>query len=295
MKDGDNANREYKNSLFTELFNNEKEALALYNDITGSAYTLDDDVEIKTLPDVFYKGLKNDVALKIKDKLIVFFEHQSSYNPNMAFRMFLYAANVYKGLVPSDALHSQKKLELHYPEFFMLTTYDAREVGKKPYVEKMRLSDLFKEVPKGEETNLELIMKVVNINIENEELLVKNPKLYGYAMIIDKIHSYHREELKGIEKPTKEQWFGALNRAIRRAMDYCIANGILTDFIKEKALEVYNMLTEEFDIVVAERIWREEAKEEGREERDIEILDLIRQGYTTEQLKAMLSANISVT
>ena len=110
IKDGENANRGYKDSLFTALFNNEKDALALYNDITGSSYTLDDDVEIKTLPDVFYRGLKNDVALKVKDKLIVFFEHQSSYNPNMTFRMFLYTANVYKGLVPSDALHSHKKL-----------------------------------------------------------------------------------------------------------------------------------------------------------------------------------------
>ena len=55
------------------------------------------------------------------------------------------------------------------------------------------------------------------------------------------------------------------------------------------------MLTEEFDIAVAERIWREEAREEGREKRDVEILDLIMQGYTIEQLKGILSANISAT
>ena len=299
IRDSENANREYKNSLFTEIFNNEKEALALYNSIANSHYDLDSDVQIKTLPDVFYRGLKNDVALKVKDKLIVFFEHQSSYDPNIAFRMLLYCANVYKGLVPDGALHSGKKLALHYPEFYLLTTYDERVDGKKPDVETKRLSELFKEIPKNEDPSLELRMRVINIDIgRNQKLIASNPKLYGYAVIIHKISAYNREELKGIKRPTTEQRREALRRAIKRAMDYCIAKGILGDFIKENAVEVYNMLTEEFDITVAERIWKEEAwlegklkgKLEGKLEGWEEALNLMRQGYTLEQLESIRSS-----
>ena len=42
-------------------------------------------------------------------------------------------------------------------------------------------------------------------------------------------------------------------------------HNILVDFLKENAVEVINMLTAEFDIRVAERIWKEEALERGIE------------------------------
>ena len=174
----------------------------------------------------------------------------------------------------------------------MLTTYDESVEGKKPDIEEIKLSDLFKEVPKNRKLSFELIVNLINLSIgNNKQLMINNPKLYGYAVIIDKIRTYEKEELLGIEKPTVEQRREALRRAIKRAMDYCLDKGILADFIKENAMEVYNMLTEEFDITVAERIWKEEAWEEGREEGRYEILNLVEQGYTAEQIKTMLSAN----
>jgi hypothetical protein len=53
-----------------------------------------------------------------------------------------------------------------------------------------------------------------------------------------------------------------------------------------------NMLLEEWNLDEAKEVWREEAREETREEERNQILELINQGYTTEQLKAKLSKDL---
>jgi len=47
------VNREYKNSLFTTLFNDVEKLLSLYNAVSGSDLPLDTPLEIATLEDVF--------------------------------------------------------------------------------------------------------------------------------------------------------------------------------------------------------------------------------------------------
>ena len=252
----DNPNQEVKDSLFTKVFNNEKVALELYNAITDSQYSLADVVVVlKTLSDVFYRILKNDLAFLIANRLIIFMEHQSSLNPNMALRFLLYAASVYKGLVDQRALYAGKKLPIPRPEFFVL--YNGEEILENERV--LKLSDLFEYVPEHETIDLELSVKVININYgHNEELMSRSEHLRGYSIIVNKI----RENMPSGKLSSEERKF-ALGKAIKKAIEYCVEHNILADFLKENAGEVINMLTTEFDINVAEKIWREEAMEEG--------------------------------
>lgn len=50
------------------------------------------------------------------------------------------------------------------------------------------------------------------------------------------------------------------------AVDYCIENGILGEFLRKNRAEVLGMLLEEFDVKKYERTLRGEGREEGREE-----------------------------
>jgi SOS response regulatory protein OraA/RecX len=50
------------------------------------------------------------------------------------------------------------------------------------------------------------------------------------------------------------------------------------------------MLLTEWNWDDAKEVWQEEAREEGREEERKTILDLVRQGYTPEQIEAMLAS-----
>lgn len=54
--------------------------------------------------------------------------------------------------------------------------------------------------------------------------------------------------------------------ALNQAVDYCIENDILKEFLLKNRAEVLGMLLEEFDAEKYERTLRSEGREEGREE-----------------------------
>ena len=74
------ANRKYKDTVFRMLFSDRKNLLSLYNAINGTTYENPDDLEIVTLENAIYMGMKNDLAFIIDTNLFLY-EHQSTYNP----------------------------------------------------------------------------------------------------------------------------------------------------------------------------------------------------------------------
>ncbi|MCL2772803.1 MAG: Rpn family recombination-promoting nuclease/putative transposase [Oscillospiraceae bacterium] len=89
-----NANKKYKDSVFTRLFGEKDKLAELYNAINGTKYT-PDDITITTLENVIFIGRVNDISFTIGDRLIVLIEHQSTVNPNMPLRCLLYIARHY--------------------------------------------------------------------------------------------------------------------------------------------------------------------------------------------------------
>ena len=67
-KHAQKINRSYKDSLFRFVFAEKKNLLELYNAINGSHYENTEDLEVHTLEDVLYLGVKNDLSfLRIFD------------------------------------------------------------------------------------------------------------------------------------------------------------------------------------------------------------------------------------
>ena len=63
-----------------------------------------------------------------------------------------------------------------------------------------------------------------------------------------------------------------LATAITRALNDCIEEGILSDFLKAYSSEVINMLTAEWNIDVARKVWEQEAREDALEEKKLETV-----------------------
>ena len=59
------ANRNYKDTVFRMLFSDRKNLLSLYNAVNQSDYNNPDDLEIVTLENAIYMGMKNDLAFEI--------------------------------------------------------------------------------------------------------------------------------------------------------------------------------------------------------------------------------------
>ena len=92
------ANRKFKDTVFRMLFSDKEALLSLYNAINNSHYTDSSALEIVTLENAIYMGMKNDLAF-ILDMNLYLYEHQSTMNPNIPLRDLFYIAAEYQKLV----------------------------------------------------------------------------------------------------------------------------------------------------------------------------------------------------
>ena len=245
------VNREFKDTIFTWLFNNREALLELYNAIRGTNYGADADVFITTLENVLSNGRHNDLSFVLDDRLVVLIEHQSTLNNNMPLRMLLYVAAVYEKWLDKnvkDAIFRERMMEIPLPEFIVLYN------GVAPMEDEviLKLSDMFKKHGLEYSINLELVVRVININKgHNEDLAQKSETLNGYETLIDKFREYGAES-------------GKENAALL-AIRYCLENNILKEFLETHKTEVCKMLLTEWKEEDALKIRLEEGVEIGME------------------------------
>ena len=89
------ANRIYKDTVFRMLFSKKENLLSLYNAVTGRDYENAEALQIVTLENAIYMGMKNDLAF-ILETNIYLYEHQSTLNPNIPLRDLFYISIEYQ-------------------------------------------------------------------------------------------------------------------------------------------------------------------------------------------------------
>lgn len=238
-------NRKHKDSVFVDLFYEdetaEKNLLSLYNALHGTHYQNEKKIHKIRVEDILYKNFKNDISFEVDHKVIIFGEHQSTVNKNMPLRCLMYAGRAYERLIDAAARYQRQLVEIPAPEFY--TFYNGTD--DFPQEEELLLSDAFPD-PTGKDS-LELKVKVININSNKAHSVLKKCRvLEEYSLFIDTVRKYKNEE-----------------DSIKKAIRECIANGILTDYLKRKGSEVMNMLIAEYDYDEDIRVNRKEAREEA--------------------------------
>ena len=263
-------NREVKNSVFIDLFcydrTAEENVISLYNALHEEALPEGTRVEWMQLDNVIYMTLRNDVAFEIDGKAMVFAEHQSTINENMPLRSFLYAGRAYERIVPERGRYRKKRIKLPNPEFY--TFYNGREKYAKEKV--LRLSDAYDKTVYNE-TMLELVVRVININLEeHHEILEKCPVLKQYSELMAKIRKYQED---------------GEAEAYTQAIKDCIEQEILKEYLERKGSEVCNMLLGDYNYELDMEVQREEAAEEAH---DKIILKIYNNGKTASEIAELL-------
>ena len=256
----ENVNEKHKDTVFTFLFSNPALLRELYSAIEGITLPPDVPIDINTLSDVLFRRQRNDISFLIDNRLIVLIEHQSTINDNMPLRFLIYISKLYEGITGLEDRFKRRLGKIPKPEFIVL--YNGTD--EYPDYEELRLSDAFIKTDKIKiNLPLELVVQVYNINKgRNQEILSKSKTLDNYSQFIDKIREYQKEyQKKYIEKDDRKK---TLEKSFRSAINYCIKNNILKDFLRKHGSEVLNMLYAEYDPEVEIRVVREEAREEGR-------------------------------
>ena len=145
------ASREYKSRLFAYIFGREENkrwTLELYNAINGTSYEDPSGIVIYTIEDVVYMGMKNDVSFIVSElinlfKVLNIYEQQSSFNPNVPVREFMYLGKMFDKYIYMSKLnrYGSKLIPLPIPKLVVLYN------GERNQPEEMilRLEDAFKE------------------------------------------------------------------------------------------------------------------------------------------------------
>jgi len=246
MEEGNvKPNREFKDSVFVDLLTSDKNnLLSLCKALDKSIVT--DDIELIKLENILYQGVKNDVSCQIEDRLIILIEHQSTINENMPLRFLEYIAMLYLAILDARDRYAKFLIEIPTPEFYVL--YNGDE--DYPLEKELFLSDAF--IQKSENPQLELVVKVININFEeNNKLLEECNILKEYAEFI------YQVKINKV-KYGKDGY----NKAIR----HCIEHNILKDYIISHAKEVEGMLFAEYDYNMDIQVQREESYNAGIKE-----------------------------
>ena len=255
------TNRNYKDTIFRMLFSDRKNLLSLYNAVNQSNYNNPDDLEIVTLENAIYMGMKNDLAF-IMDSYLNLYEHQSTYSPNMPLRDLFYIAKELQGQVNHRDLYRNTLIKIPTPRFLVFYN-GSEEQAEKKY---LRLSDAFQK--SMDDPDLELVVTMLNINLgKNRKLLNQCKTLKEYAIYVEKVRTYAKS-LKNVEE------------AVDRAVTECINEGILREFLLQNRKEAVEMSIFEYDEEAVFEIVRKDEYEKGHQEGIIEgkvesILELL--------------------
>ena len=225
-------NEKHKDRLFRFIFKEKKDLLSLYNAINDSDYTDIDALQIYTMEDFIYMGMKNDLSFLLDMNLNVF-EHQSTYNLNMPLRGFLYMAAALKKYIALNHLdiYSSKPVPIPIPRYFVF--YNGTK--KMPDMEILRLTDSMIGEDAETKSSAQFTAQMININAgHNAKIMQRCPKLHEYAQFIAEIRQNFQAGL-------------SLSDGIEKAITFCINHDILADILHGNKAEVTEMLLKEYD------------------------------------------------
>ena len=242
------VNNKYKDRLFKFIFKEKEDLLQLYNAVNGTDYDNPDDIEVNTLEDVIYIGMKNDISFLLTDVLNLY-EHQSTFSPNLPLRGLFYFSRLYQKIIGNEKkIYSSKLIELPYPQFVVFYNGTTEE----PERQVLELSDAFPAWSQKENAALNCKAVVLNINLGyNKKVMEKCKKLKEYAQYIARVRAFLAV---GFDIET----------AIDMATDECIAEGILEPILRDNRGEVRSMLLTQYDEQAHIEYEKELSFEEGQ-------------------------------
>ncbi|MBR2824730.1 MAG: hypothetical protein IKE51_00450 [Solobacterium sp.] len=270
--------RTYRDSLFRFLFGRSEHKdwlLSLYNALNNSNYTDPEEIELTTIDNVIYLGLRNDVSFIIGDDLMMV-EHQTTPSKNMSIRFLLYYAKILEGYLQKRDidLHQYSSIPLPNPRFIVFYN-GSQETGEQ--------NEEYLSVHFSSSSNVELRVEFFNINKGMNDSLKKGCKvLEEYCWVNDRI-GYYRATM-------------TLEDAFEKMYDEILKGFVICPLIQKHKAEVKGVILETFDKERFGKTMFESGVEQGISqgielERRIIIRNMIEKGFTVEDI--MKCTNLS--
>jgi len=271
------GNREHKSSLFNMAFEKKEDKLALYNAVNNTNYDNVDELEVDTLSNALYMGVKNDISFLIGHTMNLY-EHQSTKNANMPVRGLIYLTKQLENYIAKNKLnvYSTKMQKLPTPKYIVFYNGKSNEPDERI----MKLSDAF--IKDG--GCIECEARLLNINYgHNRELMEKCNRLREYSIFVATVRKY----------ADKKEY--DLTEAITLAIDNCLQKGILEDILLTQRNEVMSMVLSTFDKELYEKDLKADAFEEGAYQKLKSLVEKkLQKGLSSVEIADMLEESIEV-
>ena len=257
------VNKEYKDRLFCFIFGREENkewTLSLYNAVNQTSHTDVSAIKLNTIENVMYLGMHNDVSFLYMDE-INDYEQQSTGNPNMPLRQTHYACNQFEKYIVSNRLNKYGSKLLHLPTPRLVTFYN----GTDDMDDELTLS-LKESFADKDKADIDASVRMININYgHSKKILDACEPLKEYTWLVDMIRKY-RTSME-------------LEAAVDRAIEEMPRSYVIKKLLEEHKSEVKGMLLTEYNEAEAMELFKEEGREEGRDERSAEVAsDLLKEG-----------------
>ena len=271
------AKKDYKDRLFKFIFGNPENkqwTLSLYNAINGTNYTNSDDIQFNTIGDAVYMRMKNDISFIVAFEMDLW-EHQSSFNPNMPMRFFIYGGRLYEKYIAASDYYQYSSMLQPVPRPVCVWFYNGTKEQSERQV--LKLSDAYEG-----EGDIEVKVTMLNINYgKNQHMMDACEPLKEYAWLVDAVRRHQSEKID-------------LDAAVDAALDEMPDEYVIKTFLLENRAEVKSMfLTEYNEEKVMEKERQEglrEGRQEGRQERNIEVAsDMLKAGGMSVSFIAQIS------
>lgn len=157
-------------------------------------------------------------------------------------------------------IYHEKRVRLPKPKYIVF--YNGTK--NQPDSMELKLSDCFENTD-NEAPCLECTATMLNINYgHNQELMKHCRRLEEYSIFVQCVREYIQSE------PSVED-------ALEKAIDTCINQDVLAEFLKKYRAEVTNMILTTYDKDLYEKTLKEDAREEGRAEGREEGMEYLNQ------------------
>ena len=244
------VNEKHKDRLFNFIFGQEENrewTLSLYNAINGSNYTDASLIEFNTLEGVLYMNMKNDTSFIISGIWNVY-EHQSSFNPNMPYRMLEYIVELFSGYVKVNKLNKYGSSLMKFPIPKLVVFYNGIEEKEDEVI--LRLSDSFDE--SETEADIEVKVRMLNVNFGRNKAIMQACKpLEEYAWVINRIRETQKKYKEVVD-------------AVDEVVESIPNDFVIRELLIRNRAEVYGMLDTEYNEAEIRELFMEDGRREER-------------------------------
>lgn len=214
--------RKIKDSVFTNLFQDKKYLLQLYQALhPEDSDVTEDEIADVTIKHVLIDADYNDLGFSVGNRLMVLVESQSTFTMNIIIRALMYLIQTYHDYFKrtSQNLYGGKKVIVPRPELYVIFTGNRGNIPDTV--------SLSKEFFDGAKVAIDAEIRV--LYRENEKDII------GQYIIFSKVYNEQRS------------LYGNTKQAVTETIRICKDRNILKEYLESREQEVVSIMMTLFD------------------------------------------------